>query len=491
MAIFTIVSQPQSFSPVYNEMYYTLDSDLKVMKEFLIEASVYVKGEKAAMLRVPINPSGYGEFDIQRVVKQFTDSTFNPNIIVPTNVPSTIATYSVEYKLKFKKEWEFNDNFSLTTKVAFWGTDNPYLNIGDEIYIVQDPGSDYNEYNGIATVTEVGYEASGVWGSSGYYVRTNKNFIGSTPLNPGKLSISNFGSNTVIPTYTSNVNTGFYGRIDFENYIGMDFNDYKCSVASKGDLMTTVPNGYNVNTGDKMFINAYTEVTNQLKYMYIETNNGVFRIQNSNNNAGSDISHRMVQFPCGPHQIDTISSTVVSGTKPILRPSTATYSIYTADGSGVRTSEIKTFKYNQVNCNSYSVYQLIFLDKLGSFIPFDFTLKDTRNINITRKEFTQNLGGYVSSKGGYHYNTYDRGSKQLGNVWETSYKLRSDYMDDSTYTYLQELLYSNEVYMLSPDDGKIYSVIVSTGTYKLDRRSDGLLRFDIDINTSFKNYTQD
>lgn len=493
MATFSIVSQPQDLTTAYNEVYFTLISDLRTKDNFLYNVNVNANGELASKLNIVTNPNGYGEFDIQRILKQFIDSNFQPNALIPFRSRESLVKYDLDFSVKFRDTFRFEDNFvSPGNQLAFWGMTESYFKPGDDIYVSQDVGYVHIDYEGHSVVTEAGWSASGVWGSDGYYVMTSTSFQGNAPANPGSIVLDNAELFNIENVGSVDDKFVFNGRIDWDSFIDTDFTDYIMGTSS-GKFMSNVPNGYNLNDGDRMFLLAYSDNDSDMRYLNIETDNGRFVMTNPYYKASTEDKDKLISFPVGPHCLNNGVWSVLSGSLPILDDSIKEYSVYLSStlggGDSNRSSEIKTFSYNQSNCSLYETVQIIFLDKLGSYIPFDFTLRNTENVNITRKEYTKNYGGYSPTKSGYHYNTHDRGNKQLGNVYDTTYKLRSDYINQDTYDFLAEMIYSPDVYMLK--DGKMYGVILTTNSYEMKKRIDGLLRIDIDVKMAHKNYTQD
>lgn len=491
MSEFNIVYKPNLLSPSYNEMYIVLDSDLKTKDNFRFISKVNVNGQLLDSIVTPVNPNGLGELDIQRVTKQFIKEDFNPTRLEPTNIPNSFATYSIDFELKFFDEWRFQDNFIWQGDAAFFHeTDEPFFEIGDYVYITQDNGYAHVEYNGVTRVTDVGYTASGVFGTSGYYVGTSLAWEGSSPINAGTMSLNNNELSTITATSSIGTQYAFNGRFDWDVYMDVNSNEYISSTSSVGKFMTDLPDNYNIEEGSHMFINVFATQSEPLKYLYIESSNGVFRIENNNSNANND-SNKLIQLPLGEESINNATYSVISGSLPVLDNTTATFSFWMEDDSSNKSTEVKTLKYNQNNCTSYDTYELIFMDKLGSYIPFNFTLRDTRVLNVDKKKYTKNYGGYDSNLGRYNYNSFDRGDKGLGSTHNKTYTLRSDYIDEETSNFLEEIIYSNDVYIRLPENDKIIPVIVDTNTYNLERRKNGLIRFDINVKPSFKNYTQD
>ena len=86
-------------------------------------------------------------------------------------------------------DWDFIDNFYVDSllvdsnkRLGFIGEIPPPFSILDEVYVIQASGSLNSEYDGKTTVENI-YQNS----DSNWVLSVNKNFLNSSPVNPGKI----------------------------------------------------------------------------------------------------------------------------------------------------------------------------------------------------------------------------------------------------------------------------------------------------------------
>ena len=88
----------------------------------------------------------------------------------------------------------------------------------------------------------------------------------------------------------------------------------------------------------------------------------------------------------------------------------------------------------------------MFMDRLGSFMPFSFTLNAFENGTIDKSEYKQNNEGSASGTG-WTYDTTARGSKVLTVDVSKSFTLNTNWMTLEMNQYFEELLTSTETYV--------------------------------------------
>lgn len=193
----------------------------------------------------------------------------------------------------------------------------------------------------------------------------------------------------------------------------------------------------------------------------------------------------------GPYQLinGTSSITNFTGTFPIIDSSTNEYSFYLRDTADNQDYEMKTVKLNR-KCTRYEKVQLIFLDKLGSFVPFNFNLVSKHNKSIERSEYQQHYGEYAPASSDWSYNTWDRGRKSLDTRVNNSYRVNSDWVNQETSNYLMELFESPEVYWV--DEDGLYQAINITTT-SVERKkviNDLIINYSLDFVLANRDHQQ-
>jgi len=129
----------------------------------------------------------------------------------------------------------------------------------------------------------------------------------------------------------------------------------------------------------------------------------------------------------------------ISGT-PISLPTTGYYTVGLVSSSPYNINSL--FKYHIVNnCSRYPNIRIQFQNKIGGYDYWNFNYDSKWTIDInTRTLYTKQLD--------YNYSIGDRGrtilNMDVNEMWEAS----TDWISESDYAYLQELILSPDVYVI-------------------------------------------
>lgn len=485
----TIKKQPQELTPVYNQMIIVATSSNQTQENFQFVADIYCDANYVTRMKVPVNPEGYGVFDIHKHLENRVSFDFNPNQYYINRATQSFATYSVNFSEEFRQYWKFTDNFFVTGtysgNVGFYGPTQPYFNVGNEILIQQNTGFSYSQYNGVHTILAISYSIPN------WYITTDTAWVGSSPTNSGTMSLANYGLNNISVTASITEQYTFNGVQSFQDYINWDYTKWDAKTTSPyGKWFTNVPENYELTLDSMMWLNLYQNVSNEVTKVFIQTDNGVYGMTNSFTSMTID-NNRFLQVSIGPKQLLTATSslTIVSGTLPVLN-STSTYmTIWTENSTSGITIAKKTFNIIE-GCSRYEKIQLIFMDKMGSFIPFTFNMVNRNNKTINRTDFQQHYGTYAPATNNWNYKTYDRGRKTLDIVVIETYTINSNWVNQETSNYLMELFESPEVYWLK-EDGTIVAInITSTDTERKQIINDQVINYTLTLELSNKNMSQ-
>jgi hypothetical protein len=142
----------------------------------------------------------------------------------------------------------------------------------------------------------------------------------------------------------------------------------------------------------------------------------------------------------------------------------------------------KTYVVNIVCNGMYQNYMMHFMNQWGGFESFLFNKVSKKTIEVERKSWNQlpyrvNGSGVVSVKTG---NVMHKQKTQFAGRFKEKLRLNSDWVTDSDYEFLQQLITSADVYV--EDAGTFYPVMITNNNY--DRKIhlvDGLINFTIDV----------
>jgi hypothetical protein len=488
----TIHTQPLALTPVYNQMIIALTSSYQSSNNFQFISDIYVNGEYISRMKVPVNPDGYGVFDIHRHVESEIDYNFNPESFDWSPATQSYATYSCIFSEEFRYTYTFTDNAFLSNgKVGFVSQEEPLFDIGDEIIISQTaPYTNYS-YEGLTTVVDI--TQSGLTWS----VETAKSFGDSTPPEPGTITLANYELTTIAGTLSTGTLEAWNGVFNFQDFINYDRRDYLPNTTTPGKWLTNVPTNYKIGTQSRMKLQLYKDAINEQKEFYVKTNNtGTFRITSAYSSGTPLGNNALTQIACGPWDLTNngqvgFTASIVTGTSslPIFDENTTSYEIWTQNQILQQDMATMSFIINQ-DCSRYEKIQLVFMDKLGSFIPFVFDRVNKNNKTISRTNYQQVYGQYAPAAQSWGYNTYDRGMKNLDTVVTENYKVNSNWVDQSTSNFLMELFESPQVYWIN-EDGLTQAInITSTSTERKQTINDQIINYTLTFMLANKSQSQ-
>lgn len=143
-------------------------------------------------------------------------------------------------------------------------------------------------------------------------------------------------------------------------------------------------------------------------------------------------------------------------------------------------------------CDSrYDNIPLHFLNSLGGYDTMNFNLVNRQSRNAEKKSYEEiewqysdgNMNRFNSN------NVYYGGSKQFNTAQSISYKLISDWVNHTDYTWLRDLIMSPEVYM--EQNGYFIPVTISTSSWTEKKRfADKTYNLELEITLGTKEYSQ-
>ena len=481
----TFKVQPQELMPVYNPLIIVATSSQQTQLNYQLVSSIYCRGSLITKLKTPVNPEGYMVVDLHKHLENKISFDFNPTLTGINIATQSFATYSVTFADEFRQNWAFVDNAytviggtAYTGFVGAAGGPEPYFNVGDEIYVNQTVPYTNASYNGVHNILSITYSA-GVW-----KIVADVEFGASTGAEPGTITYANFGLTTLSSTYSISTKYAFNGVRSFLDFPSWNYDDWDANTFTYGKFFTNVPDNYELDVDGLMFLNMYQNSANEIRTIKVRTNNGTYSITNSYS-AMTTPQQRFLQANLSPSYfysqgwIDDFS--FVNGK--------ATVDIWVNNNSGLQTIATKSFVITK-NCSKYEKMQLVFMDKMGSFLSYTFNMVNRNNKTINRTDYQQYYGSYAPASQNWTYNSYDRGRKTLDIVVVESYTLNSDWVNQSTADYLFELFESPEVYLVK-EDGTIIAINITVAPPERKQTiNEQIFNYTITFELSNKNNSQ-
>jgi hypothetical protein len=450
----SVLTTPTQFEPINAPLWFRINSasssvtDFKYIfrPEYRTEPYSTTTYTTLGTYKVPPKPgSGDGLFSPHRTLKSFLN-TNNSVIINPyftTGFLATSATALIDYRMKYGFEYTPNVRFTDTISVSgnmglTFSTSHDFL-AGDLITLNKD-NKNYNpQYDGTCSVVSV---------VNAYSIKTDKVF--STTLLSGES-----GYVTDLFRLTGTV-SGFYTWNGTRQYDERtkDFTQYLIATQSGSGKFLT--NCYNTTIDAKpVQLGDYETLSLCLNtaplgpyYLYVNTFNSAGTLLNT--------------YTCGTASIGNTYRRLEVGVGPMNLPSVdfngvASYRVYIANASYV-VSEYRWYKID-TQCSNYDKQRIAFLNRMGGWDYFSFTLDTKRTINITRTEYEKILN--------WNYNVGDRGKNLLAQKAEIKMTMNSNWITEKDATWLEELLTSPEVYLLNTTNSTKLPIIITDTTYEV------------------------
>lgn len=335
--------------------------------------------------------------------------------------------------------------------------------------------------------------------------------VNVSPLLESRVSVDiNLSDNRILPNTNSNVQYevkfgeayGSSGTVIYPNLTNisgkylwnavLDYPDF-CNYSSGdyiGDFLTENPyrgTGMELTVDDNAWLywnnfNLDTSYVKVLTYNSANTLIGTFKIDNKYT------TNRFLRIPTGPNNILNIPDAQFTlGIQPIITGSVAYYTVQTFNSSNVELSIVA--RYNIVdNCSRYEKRRLQFLNEVGGYDTFNFTLVSKETMDIERSMFKKDLGSYGSSFS-FVNSPNDRAYSQYHTRIKDKISIQSDWVKEEQLAWLEQLVTSPDVRL---DDGSYLIPINITNTSFEKKKvvNEKLFNLQLEYTLSYDRYRQ-
>ena len=406
MAI-TINGFPETHTPVYNNVMFTVISDNIAETNFKYVADVYVGGDVIRLTTTTNLEYNTGIFNIGRVLEAYLSSDIDKT---GTQFRQNVNSY-VEYYVKFGEEYG-------ATPVVYPGLTT---------------SNTYTAWNGIMDFLKF-QEFNATYGQWEYVFRQS--------FDEAKFLTDRPASGVI----RYNEDAWLYANTNSGNDI------------SKARVVTYDVNKNVLQTVE--FVNTFF--------------------------GSSDTPSEFLRFDAGTSNLNNIpSSGITLGAQPIIVSSGTPVAYYTVSailGSN-EYSNTQTYVIDN-NCYKNVAYRFHFLNKLGGFDSFTFYRGSNKSSRIKRSNYKK-IAGDATSDATYGYNKSSRGHTTYNVDIEDNIKVESDWINEETMDWLEELITSPEVYLDDPTHGLV-GIVVNNSKYEFMQDAQGkLFSLMIDFNYSF------
>jgi len=428
----TFIAQPQDFTPAYNEVKFIVDSTNVNKAGFRYIFEVFEAGTANRIgyyKALPTFGTGYGEQDLSKLLSNMVTFDFNPT--VTTFYDATNSYYN--YDLKIGEEYIFDLSYtaSLTDNggsVEITAT-HPFQ-VGDQVNITQADGGVANpSVEGLHTVTAItgttSFTINALWADV-----TDDTINGTVKYADNRKTIDL----DIISTLDKYVFNGVQPWLEMPYW---DETDYELDGVTKAWL-TDQPLSFSCTPGQDLWLNLKDVGPVPVnKRVYFTSDDGSVFYKSI---TGADYIKGVA---VGPNNYGSL--TLVSGTAPLVKPTTQSYGVYYSDGIFNPQKSIK-YAINIDRRVLISESHILFLDRMGSWSSFAFQLKSYEKLNIKRETYNKDVPGYVTGSE-WKYKTYEQGTVNYNTQVTKTIDLNTNWMSENEGIYFQQLVTSPQTYI--------------------------------------------
>lgn len=462
----TNITEPQTFTPAYNDLYFVASSTNRNNEGFRYLADLYIGGVNTHSFRIVPTENNYGKLNLSKMVSSYLSN----QQLLSGDDEALGEDYSyVDIYVKWGEEyysadWSFNDYSAATStnwsnysdlsynpdglpKTMIYETSGtaPTYSTGDYIRVSQ-TSVNRTELEGVFRVLDVeDVNAGGVR----YMIVLGLVWIGEGVSSSGDVNYANNDKTENLNQLTTSTITCFNGVMPFETFGDWNKNDWNGL-----EFLTNAPQPYPIRNGGSAFLQIYTSDTTNDAWGY--------RVETAS--AGANY-----QYPSNDKVMMINASTdQVSGTL-------LDYKVHTLDNGESQISNSFNFKIDE-RCLTYGDIEILFIDRLGSAMPFYFSYANT-DIDIESETSKRD----ISTDTMYDYELYDAG-EVIDLIKEgRTLTLETLRLNDDMATYFRELV-STGWAVLRIGDNEFMRVNIVTKSYRLkDGFTEGLKKYEIKV----------
>jgi hypothetical protein len=469
----TLIGSPQELTPGYNPSVWYFNSTNKTQPGYryfveILNASNVVIGSYRF---VPAITTGYAVVDLTRILKNFI--SFDDTTTGVQKVPNSWFGYKIkvydEYSVPFVYQDYDNPSADLTALVATVNTHN--FIVGDQVTVAQTDGGALKPM--LQGVHSVIYPT--VAGTTDLYIDVPFSLVGTGATVGGSVIYSDNRKTISAVQYTSDLHYIFNGAVPFVDFINWLADDYIMdSASSQHKFLSSIPSEFNITPSQDIRLN-FTNWFANIRSLYFENDGGDLLELTT---ATGMTAEAVISASVGPL---TTMTNIISGSTPLVKPTTKYYDVW-VEASGVQYSEKIRF-YIDRRC-VIQPFEISFMDRMGSFGSFAFQLRDTvtnNNQKSTFKRLAGGLGTDATTNPAYTYDSIATGERVYNVNFDKVQQLTTNWMDDASSLYFQELV-SSPVTYLKTEDGTYVAVIVTDSSSVEQRQIDKrLIKYTINV----------
>ena len=272
-----------------------------------------------------------------------------------------------------------------------------------------------------------------------------------------------------------------YGVTGYINYV--QWND----TTNVGDYHTVAfLNDYGNFTSDldKINIKYYNAAGGLLSTTEI-ANSSTYGGWTPSTSVGMEDKHRLLYFGCGAGNLEGQTVVAFQDAKPsdAANDGWAYYKIQGTGSGGITDPATANYYFikESGSCKGFKVRRLAWRNSLGCYDYFNFKMKSTQTIEVTRNNYNTIMGRFNGSK--WSYNNTMRGKRTREVTAVLKETLNTDWMTEDQAFLLEKLVMSTDVYIVENADTEFTQGVMVTDSsiVKKTRANDKLIKYTIQI----------
>lgn len=417
------IARPQSFTPAYNPVKYIIDSTNKNNTGFKYIFDVYNGATQIGRFKaLPRINDGYGQQDFSKFLSSYVSWDFDPNVTLDHDAANSYYQYQIKTGEEYLAEFTYTSALTNSGGFVRVNVTNTFA-IGDQINITQADGGTANPLvEGLHSVTNSSatwFEISAAWSSV-----TDANIDG----------VVTYADNRKVATYdvqTLSSGNVFNGARRWTEFVYWNADEYNLNDPTKYWLTNQPLTNFSCTIAQDLWLNARARVGKKIVF---ENSNGDLFSKTIVTNA------TIQQIAVGPNNHGTLTPAV--GTLPLVKEDTTYYDFWFEDG----TQKSRKYRIDIDRRVQISEYDVVFLDRMGSYSSFAFQLKSYERGEVSREEYNQDVTGFVSGgQWSYDYQEFGYSTMNLNAV--KTLELNSNWMSQDMATYFEELVTSPQCFL--------------------------------------------
>jgi hypothetical protein len=194
----------------------------------------------------------------------------------------------------------------------------------------------------------------------------------------------------------------------------------------------------------------------------------------------------------GPNNFGVL--TLVFGSGNLIEPTTEYYDFHYERNGVMSSARYRVTLDRRIRSTEYSI---LFLDKLGSWNSFAFSLNSYEKGSVTREQFNQDVPGFINGSNHWDYALTERGMTNTYISTDTTIDLATNFMTmdmanyfteliSSPFTYVKKSSYANDCDL--PESEEYISCTIITSDYQVyNQRNKNLIKQNVTIKLANNN----